>query len=276
MANLTVHPACIQKFAFAETCFAPSVLPYFEFWLHHAESVELRGFALLQNILKFNGTKILRTRDPTIGPKDSPKGRMNVSNIYFNLNQTLKLNRIDKQMTSNKGISLMPCSRVLNYKALQLVNSWMALENPEDSVYAVIECLRGIYSSVRIHTDLPDHKNRRHFNKFNYSLSPDPPTHRAKSSHDKPTNRQLEITTDKRYSTGKKMMFLKGSANLTQWISNANTHGKSNYQEQYITRGIPGARPVTHFGQRTSAAMTVCPDTLRINKTFFKVLTKTD
>lgn len=272
MANLKVHPTCKEKFAFAESCFAPSVLPYFEFWLHQAEPNELRGFKLLQLIFKDNGTKIVRTRGSSIGPRDSPMGRTNVSNFYFNLTQSMKLNKVDKEAVASQGIKLMPCSRILKPSALQLIQSWLTLENPEESVYAVIECLRGIYSAVRIQTDLPDHKNRRNYSKFNFSVSVDPPVERPRTSASSAGKGYRQVTTDKRYSTAKKMQFLKGAGNLTNWVSTTQAYGKSNYQEQYVTQNMSGARPSTHFGTRTSTAVTICPDTLRFDQTFYRAL----
>jgi hypothetical protein len=86
---------------------------------------------------------------------------MNVSNFYFNLQQTLKLNLVNRQAIINTGLSNLPCSRVLKSSALHILKHWITLESPEDSVYAVLECLRGVYSAIRIQTDLPDHKHRR-------------------------------------------------------------------------------------------------------------------
>lgn len=272
MAKITVHPECKHKFAFAESCLAPSVLPYFEFWLHHAEPIELNGFKLLQLVLKDNGTRIVRTRGCSSGPRESPKGRLNVTNFYYDLQKTKKLNRVDKQSLMHSGFTNMPCSRVLRPSALQTLVNWMMLENPEDSVYAIIECLRGILAAVRIQTDLPDHKNRRNFHKYSFNVTED----RSEAPRPRPSSSNpsafREVTTDKRYSTRKMLQGLRGAGNLTNWMPMTAPYGKSNYQEQFVTQNMAAARPSTHLGSRTSVAVTVCPDTLRFDQTFYRSL----
>lgn len=143
----------------------PKYHKYLPNWLTNATSKELKGLKIISMIIKNKGQKLFRP----LGRQSLPHHPEPHKLSYFKSSYDSDFNNPDLQLVKDadvlkyRKLSELPCSSVLDPLALRMLQNWVLLSDSVEFQALVLQCLRGVYSTVKVFSSTMTTQHRQNF-----------------------------------------------------------------------------------------------------------------
>ncbi|CAG9311875.1 unnamed protein product [Blepharisma stoltei] len=258
---MEISPKLTNSLEFAESILLPNYKKYAKHWLANATKNEIKGLKIISYIIKCEGKK--RFKRPSMKPRisdlraaenDIRKESMRSHyDIEFGVEQLKHIS--GSAILRYRKLSELSFSTILTKEALIYLERWIQLRDSEEYQTLLLNCLRGIYSCIKIQQNLPVTQTQESFywysaedqervKQSNRNFVQTAPTFYKRSrralSSINPGDITFEIPAyDRSMSKERKLSGLRGNGDFTSWISNLNTGKVSLYQDSFSTHFSP-------------------------------------